>query len=443
MNVLKFGGSSLKDYNSMYRSAAIAKERCRPGDVVVVSALGGVTDNLIAIGNAAYDRREYSPLLEQGRTQHYNLITAAGIDPSVISDELQMLEKTLGKHDPNLKRWLDMIQSFGERASSKIFAEFLRKIMGMDAEAFFAGDVGYYVSGEHGNADPIPKIARDEMRKRFSGYNKIAVITGFVGIDLNGEVYTTGRGGSDLSAIQIANYLDAGVVELWSDVDGIKTANPKIVPNAITIDRMCFYEADQLAKHGAKLHPRSIEPAAQKNIPIYVFNTSNPNATKKGNFTLIDSQENQTASVVKGITMHPKYNDILVHIRVGRMSGGTGYLKLVGEMAESLDVGLLAGSETSIDFTVSEEEEEKLGGAESKLREIGEVRIEKGRKAIFAVGCGMRGAPGVSGRLFGALGKEEINIEAISQGNEINIGFVVNAKDAERAVNCIHDEFFG
>ncbi len=442
MKVIKFGGGSLENYENMYNSARVVKKRCQPGDIVVVSALGGVTDKLIEAGKKAHSGQSYYPFFKDIKSQHDNICIESGVWPRILDDDFSALENTLKNPEEDFRKWLDLVESFGEKVSSKLFAAFLARETETDARPFFTGNpnVGYFVSDNHGDAEPLPEVSREKVRENFLGQKFLAIVSGYIGVNPEKrEIYTGGRGASDLVATQIANYLGAEGVELWTHVNGVMTANPAIVPNAKTISDLCYEEAEQLSRWGAKLHPRCIPPAREADMPIYVFNTLDP----EGAYTVIGPEQCEIKGVVKGITMDPKVNDIIIKVKTNRMVGGRGFLKLIGEGAEELDIGLTSSSENSISFTIGESDAEILESESvKKLKKIGIVETRYNRKNVFAVGRGMEGTAGVSGRLFSAVGKEGINIELISQGNEINIGFAVKAEDAEKAVRAVHKEFF-
>ena len=293
-------------------------------------------------------------------------------------------------------------------------------------------------NADFGNAEPLDG-SYAAFKKSISKLKVVPVITGFIGKTEKGEVTTLGRGGSDYSAAIFGSAIDAEEIQIWTDVDGMMSADPKIVKNARTLEKVSFAEASELAYFGAKvLHPKTILPAVKKNIPVRVLNTFNA----EGKGTLILNEVGKNEQIVKSITC--KKNIILINVDSKRMLGAYGFLARLFDVfykyKQSVDV--VSTSEVSVSMTT--DNENNVGDIASDLKGIADVKVLKNKAVICVVGEGMRNTPGVSGRTFSVLGKNKINIEMISQGaSEINITFVVDGKDAENAVKVLHKEYYG
>ena len=287
-----------------------------------------------------------------------------------------------------------------------------------------------------------PSIAGEETFTNLDGnitkLDVVPVITGFIGKTKKGEITTIGRGGSDYTAGIIGVAINADEIQIWTDVDGIMSADPKIVSNAKTLVEVSFAEASELAYFGARvLHPKTIAPAMQKNIPVRVLNTFEPGS--KG--TIILSKAEKSNQIVKAVSY--KKGITLINIGSTRMLGSHGFLARIFNIFEknSKSIDMIATSEVSVSLTI--DNEQNIDTIVRELKKIAKVKVLKNRAIVCIVGEGMKHTQGVSGRTFTALGNKKINIEMISQGaSEINITFVVDGKDAEDAVKVLHEEYF-
>jgi len=439
MIVMKFGGTSIGGAEQIKDVADIVKSNLNKKPIVVVSAVTKITDKLIELANAASEGKG-NEVLDNIKKIHYDILEKLSLDKSLIRKDIEELSKIISKIKISKKvgnKILDSIQSFGERMSSKIVAAQLDKI-NVKARAFNSYDLGFVTTADFGNAEPLEKTF-DNLNNNIRRLDVVPVITGFIGKTENGEITTLGRGGSDYSAAIIGSVIDASEIQVWTDVDGIMSADPRIVTNAKTLENVSFAEASELAYFGAKvLHPKTILPAVKKNIPVRVLNTFNP----KGNGTLILNKAGKSKQIAKAITS--KKNIILINVDSKRMLGAYGFLARLFDVfykyKQSIDV--VSTSEVSVSMTINNDK--NLNDIVLDLKGIADVNVLNNRAVICVVGEGMRNTPGVAGRVFSMMGKNNINIEMISQGaSGINITFVVDNKDAEKAVKVLHEEFFG
>jgi len=438
MIVMKFGGTSVGGADEIRNVAEIVKSHLARKPVVVVSAVKGITDRLIELANHAKEGNG-DVVFSTIKNIHHGILEKLSLEKSLLDKDFNELQKAVRSVNGKMveAKTLDLFQSFGERMSSKIVAAQLSK-NNMEAQAFNTFDLGLITNSDFGNAEPLEE-AFTNLANNIKKMSFIPVITGFIGKTREGEITTLGRGGSDYTAGIVGAAINAGEIQIWTDVDGIMSADPKIVGDARTLEQVSFAEASELAYFGAKvLHPKTIIPAMEKNIPVRVLNTFNP----KGNGTLILNEVEKSKQTVKAITS--KRNITLIHVNSKRMLGAYGFLarlfEVFYEYKQSVDV--IATSEVSVSMTV--DNGKNIEDIASDLEGIADVKILKNKAVICVVGEGMRNTPGVAGRTFLVLGKNNINIEMISQGaSEINITFVVDGKDCDKAVKCLHEEYFG
>lgn len=438
MIIMKFGGTSVGSADRIKNTADIVKSHIAKKPVVVVSAVSGITDKLIGLGNASAEGKDNN-ILKNIKKIHYEILEKLGLDKSLLDKDFENLAKAV--KETNGKNFdakaLDLFQSFGEQLSSKIVAAQLSNA-GVKSQAFNSWDLGFLTNDEFGNSEPLEE-AFNNLNGNIKKLSVVPVITGFIGKTENGDITTLGRGGSDYSAGIIGAAIDADEIQIWTDVDGIMSADPRIVSNARTIERVSFAEASELAYFGAKvLHPKTILPAVKKNIPVRVLNSFNQN----GNGTLIVKDADKNKRAIKAITC--KKNIILIHVDSKRMLGAYGFLARLFEVfykyRQSVDV--ISTSEVSVSMTV--DNEKNINDIILDLKGIADVGISKNKAVICAVGDGMRNTLEVLGRIFGTIGGNMINVEMVSHGaSGINLTFIVDGKDAERAVKVLHEEYFG
>jgi len=448
--VMKFGGTSVEDSAAILRTAAIVAGRLRAGlnPIVVVSAMSKVTDTLLKAAAAVgkNDREGALGLTDSLRTRH--LSTAAEL---VTGDRLTSLQLNI-HHDfdalDDLLRGIsavgeltprtsDHVVSFGERLSSLIitaaFAE--QSIAGaqhIDARTVILTD------GHYGKATPNERAIENALTAQvlpLLDLGKVPVLGGFIG-SCDGITTTLGRGGSDYTAALIGGALHAGAIEIWTDVNGIMTTDPRIVPEALRVKTISFEEAAELAYFGAKvLHPATILPAVQKNIPVYVLNSRN--AENEG--TKITATPPPCASPFKSIAAKKQLT--IIDIVASRMLLAHGFLKAVFDVFDKhgCAIDMVATSEVSISVTV--DSRQALPAICEELSRIADVKCEGNKALICLVGEDIRGQAGISGQVFSAI--SHVNVRMISQGaSEINMSFMINEEDVEEAVRSLHRKFF-
>jgi len=437
MIVMKFGGSSVKDATKIKEVAEIVKSRLDKKPIVVLSAVKGITDKLIAALAESLEGNFDS--YEEIVKKHKEILKNLGLDEGFVDAELEELKKALEvnvNEKINDKKILDYISFFGERMSTKLLAGYMNKI-GIKSEAFVSGDIGLLTNSNFGEATFI-ESSYDKMNEAISKIDVLPIVTGFGGKDENGDFATFNRGGSDYVAALIGAAVNAEEIQIWTDVNGVMTTDPRIVDNAKTIQEISFNEASELAYFGAKvLHPKTIIPAIEKDIVVKVLNTYEPDHPG----TSIVSKVSGKGSV-KAIAC--KRNVSLVLINSTRMLNAHGFLAKIFTIFEkySRSVDMIATSEVSVSLTVNDDS--NLDKIQEELSKIAEVEVKNDKAIVCVVGEGMKNVPGIAGKIFGCLGKSDFNIEMISQGaSEINIGFVVDNDKAENVVKVLHKEYFG
>ena len=462
MLVMKFGGTSVGSPEAMKQAASVVgKMKSRYEKVVVVtSAMAGVTNRLIAAAKAAesgdlstYQEAQkellalHMSVVEKLITDEYEQATLAQWFKDRL-DELGRLCQSIAVLGELTPRGLDVVSGLGERMSAPLLAGVLRS-MGIDAKQVDATRL-IVTDNSFGNASPIMDTTCEKCRQVLvpmleSG--TVPVVTGFIGATKEGIPTTLGRGGSDYSASVIGACLDANEIQIWTDVNGVMTANPSVVPGARTLPRLSFTEAAELAYFGAKvLHPKTMLPAVEKEIPVRVLNTFDPD----GPNTLI-SKDGATDGSVKAITAIKDMS--LINVEGKGMIGVPGIAaRTFGTVAKhGISVLMIsqASSEQSICFVIPSESgrlavkalEEEFA-RELARRQIDRVEIMENVVVVAVVGAGMRGTPGIAARLFGALGEHGLNVIAIAQGSsEANISLVVTKEDADETVRRIHEAF--
>ncbi|MDR2070800.1 MAG: bifunctional aspartate kinase/homoserine dehydrogenase I [Treponema sp.] len=459
MLVLKFGGTSVGTAAAVEKLFSIVNDREHGHKVrvVVVSALSGMTDGLIAAARqAAGGDGGYTRLVEGMRRRHRDLAAglfdtesqkSAGVmidggfsELSRILDGVMILQELS-------PRSLDYIMSFGERLSASLIARFFSS-RGVNAEYLDAREV-VKTDRSYGAAQVIPGETYGNIRGYLEKRPALQIATGFIASDDEGHTTTLGRGGSDFSAAVFGAAIDAGAVEIWTDVDGILTADPRMVKTAFKIDRISYEEALELSHFGAKvLHPPTVRPALEKGIPIVIRNTFNP----AGSGTRITGEAQDSPYPIRGISSLG--NVTLLRLQGTGMVGVAGFSsRLFGALARRrISVILItqSSSEYSICFAVDPAAAAAAADAlkEEFEREIAAATIDEpvveGDLAVIAVvGSKMKRRSGISGKVFHALGRNGINIVAIAQGSsELNISAVISRHDEAKALNAIHEAFF-
>jgi aspartate kinase len=449
--VMKFGGTSVEDAPAILRTASIVESRVKKGlrPVVIVSAMAKVTDQLLACAAAALagrgDREAAIQIVARLRARHLQVATelvSGGrlapleLDINRAFDGLDELVRGIAVVGELTLRTSDLIVSFGERLSSVMvtaaFAERGLHSVHIDAREVILTDDHYSKAAPDEAA--IERALREKVLPLASA-ERVPVMGGFIG-SCNGITTTLGRGGSDYTAALVGGGLHAGAIEIWTDVDGIMTTDPRICPDALRVRTISFEEAAELAYFGAKvLHPATILPAVQKNIPVYVLNSRN--AANEG--TRITATPPPCASPFKSIAAKKKLT--IVDIVASRMLLAHGFLKMVFDIFDKhkCAIDMVSTSEVSISITV--DSREALPAICEELGRIADVKYESGKALICLVGEDIRGQSGIAAQVFAAV--SHVNIRMISQGaSEINMSFMINEEDVDEAVRSLHKRFF-
>jgi aspartate kinase len=448
MIVSKFGGTSVADAPAILRLIDIVRTRVAERPVVVVSALAGVTDMLLGLarraeaGNdaalddavgALVERHEQIAARLPGATAALEAIT---VDAEALQRELGCIDRrrvTLAE--------LDAIAGRGELWSSRLIAAALS---GAGIEAVWVDIRPILVTDDRfTRATPYLQVVNTRVReclRPLAEQGIVPVTQGFIGATATGVPTTLGRGGSDFTAAILGAALGALRVEIWTDVDGLMTADPRIVPSARTLSAASYEEAAELATFGARiLHPATALPLVRAGIPIVILNSSHPD--RRGTTVEPEAQLDLVGdSPIRSISW--KQNITVVNIRAPRMLGTYGFLRALFELFERHEtvVDVLASSEVSISLTI--EDRTRLDPLVRDLSELGEVWIEEHRAIVAIVGIGLRNTPGLAARVFNAVWPA--NVEIISQGaSSINMTFVVREEDGPDVVRRLHMEFFG
>jgi aspartate kinase len=448
---MKFGGTSVQDSAAIKQAVEIVASKHDRSPVVVVSAMAGVTDALLRVARLARERRfdEAVAIIDQLRERHLGTareLLGGTAEHSfyqvaqAIQEYLKELEgfarsvATLGELTP---RTQDAIVSFGERLSSPLVAAAL-DANGVPAQLVDSRD---FLITDDRFTSAAPNFAETEARSRdlllpIINSGVVPVAQGFIGSTKEGITTTIGRGGSDYSAAIIGAALGAEAIEIWTDVDGLMTADPRVVPNALRIRVISFAEASELSYFGAKvLHPNTVLPAVERGIRVHIYNTNNPACEG----TLILSAPKPSRNVVKSIAF--KRSVTIAIVNSTRMLLAYGFLRTIFEVFErhQTSVDVVTTSEVSVSMTL--DNADQLEAIKRDLGGIGDVSIERDKAIVCVVGDNLKFTPGVASRLFRAI--ENTNVNMISQGaSEINLTFVIDESDAERVVRSLHEEFF-
>ena len=448
MIVMKFGGSSVESAAAIERVAGIVARALARRPLVVVSAMGKTTEQLLTLGEEAaagekeqslarllrlreMHEREIGALLSQAGQENLRLILESHFN------EMGRLIGQIAEHGEFSPALSDAFAGYGERLASQLIALAFSSF-GLDAEHVDARCV-IVTDGRHKTAAPLYPQTYARIRDKISPLieaKRVPVLGGFIGATETGVPTTLGRGGSDFSAAIFGAGLGAEEIQIWTDVDGVMTCDPKLVPEAHRVKTISFAEAAELAYFGARvLHPSTLLPAVEKNIPVVVLNSRRPDVPG----TRIFARAVPCANVIKAISC--KKGIYIVNIRSTRMLMAHGFLQRIFESFSRAEtaVDMLASSEVSVSLTI--DDAARLPEICRELREFSDVTVEENHAIVCLVGDNVRYTPGVAARAFGAL--EGINIRMISQGaSALNIGFVVAAGDTEKAVNLLHQEFF-
>lgn len=453
MKVLKFGGTSVGSAENIRRVKDIVKSQ-QDDVIVVVSALGGMTDKILNAAKMAVLGTEYFNTEITGIKQRHEEVvnalfegesqTKVKLQVHELLDELAKVIQGVSMIGELTPKTLDKIGGFGERLSSYIISQFIDGSQWIDSSKIIKTDSAF------GRALVDFKLSNQLIQAAFANFKGVCVAPGFVSSNSAGEYTTLGRGGSDYTASIFAAALNVDVLEIWTDVDGFMTADPRVIRKAYTIQSLSYSEAMELSHFGAKvIYPPTILPVYQKGIPVQIKNTLNP----AGEGSLIrESQPNGKDRPIKGISSIS--NISLITVQGLGMVGVTGIsMRLFGALArENISVILIsqASSENSISFAVdtlkAEIAEEAIKiefDREIAALQINKVEVENGLSIVAIVGENMKHTTGIAGKLFNTIGKNGINIIAIAQGaSELNISWVVKDTDLRKTLNVVHESFF-
>jgi bifunctional aspartokinase / homoserine dehydrogenase 1 len=454
MKVLKFGGSSIGSAEKILQVNKIIESQ-QESCIVVVSALINVTDQLIAITTMAMKRNElYKTEVKSLEKRHLEIVKnlIKSDDQTSIIGKIKSLFNELedilngifllGESSPKIQ---DLVLSFGERTSAYIISKIFTKGKLYDARKFIRTNSNF------GSAKVDFDLSEALIREEFKVLDHVPVIPGFIGSDENNETTTLGRGGSDYTAALIASALNASILEIWTDVDGFMSADPRKVPKAYAIDSLTYAEAIELSHFGAKVvYTPTIHPVYKKNIPIVVKNTFNPSA--KGTIISSDVSDTDSKLLIKGVS---SIDDIsLITVQGAGMVGVTGtsmrVFRALGKSKTNAILITQASSEFSICIAVIPQDAKKAKSAieeefqtEINLRNEIKVIVEDNLSVIAIVGERMRNTPGISANLFKSLYHNGINVIASAQGSsELNISVVIKRENLAKALNSIHEGFF-
>lgn len=458
---MKFGGTSVGDGPKIRNVAELVKRYYDRGDevVAVASAMTGITDRLFEMAQMAKDTCSVSGIegiFAEVATRHAAAIDGAIADPDIRREVSLVVEQRLAELKNALvavcylgeltNRSLAFVYSFGERMSVPILAGAIRSL-GVPSVALTGGEAGIVTDSKFESAKPDPATdakVKERLVPLLKG-RTLPAVTGFVAANAAGTITVLGRGGSDYSASIIGAAIDADEIWIYTDVNGIMTTDPRIVPSARTLACVTYLEAMEMSYFGAKvLHPKTIEPAVKKGIPVRVLNTFQPD--HPGTVVLMEDAAGN-GKLVKAVTMIK--NIALVTISGAALADTPGTAGRIFSALAREDVSIVMISQASSEFNVSLAiDGAQAGRAVAALRrEFGDdpahgVTCDGNVCVIAVVGERMAGSPGVAGRIFTALGEYDINIRMISQGSsEANISFVVDKGAAQRAVQVLHDVF--
>ncbi|MDQ6678401.1 MAG: lysine-sensitive aspartokinase 3 [Acidobacteriota bacterium] len=444
---MKFGGSSVESAQAIERVAGIVKSREERRPVVVVSAMGKTTNKLLAIAQSAVrgKREEYLGQIHDLRDFHSRearhlvaLSDRTALDRTLDDhfQELTELAKGLAVLGELTPRATDAIASYGERLSSYIVTLAFRHLgiaaIHMDARQLIVTD------NRHTQAAPLypETYARLAERVPQASRDHVIVMGGFIGATREGVTSTLGRGGSDFTASLVGAGISAEEIQIWTDVDGMLTADPSLVPDGHRVRTISFAEAAELAYFGAKvLHPATVVPAVEKNIPVLILNSRRPEVEG----TRIVAEGVHCSNAVKSIACKRRVS--LVNIHSTRMFMAHGFLRRIFEVFDRYEtsVDMVATSEVSVSLTI--DDPSRFAAIFAELEQFAEVTIENDQAIICLVGENIRHTPGVSLSVFRAL--EGVNVRMISQGASLlNLSLVVSGQDLSRAVRALHEELF-
>jgi len=452
IKVMKFGGTSVGSVDAMLRTVDIIR-REPASKVVVVSAMSGVTNGLIGMMRESEHKAEAS--LRQLAQRHLETARATMGEAEFVEYAPLLQQRVEGLRDHlhayhqaprghEKKVLYDTISSWGERLSSLTMAYILRS-QGCDALAMTSEEAGIVATGSPGNGTADLYSTSVNLKARvlpLLGRGRTPIITGFYGMDATGRPLTFGRGGSDYSGSVVGNGLDADMVEIWTDVDGFMTADPRVVPDAITLEEMDYNEAAELAYFGAKvLHPRTIEPARRKCVQVWVKNTFNPD----GKGTKIHKIRSPARNMLRSVAV--KRDLSIVKVYSGEIAYQPGLISKILDSITANGVTTYAVS-TSLSTLAVVVPQEQVAEVVERLRELKDevekVHVKEGVSLVCAVGDSMLDSCGVSAKVFATVAEAGANVELISEGaSDVALNFVVSNERAVAVVKLLHERYIG
>jgi len=444
MIVMKFGGSSVANRKQIEKVLSIVRARAARSPLVVSSAHKGMTDALLK-GAREAAAGVYAPehVIEKQRA----IARELGCDDELLApffDEIATLFRGLSLVRELSARSIDYAASFGERLAVRVIADYFTR-EGLPAKAFDVWDLGFVTDAQFGSARPLPGYEAEMKRlvKERVPAGVVPIVTGFVGRTETGDITTVGRNGSDLTATLVGAAIEAEEVEIWSDTDGVMTADPSVVPGARSIPVMRFEEAAELAYFGSRvLHPSTLVPAIRKNIPVRVLNTNRPEhpgtVIQHGDGAVDEAPVSRAATSIAY-----RGGQIAVTITSTRMFGAAGFLAEAFEVLgrHEVVVDMIATSEISVSFTT--DQREPLERALPELRTLGDVRLEADKTLMVVVGYRLAAQAGLGAAILGAMAEAGVNVEMVSFGmKSISLTMLMSDRDVGRAAAVLHERLF-
>jgi aspartate kinase len=450
MIVMKFGGTSVESAAAIGRAAAIVRTRLERRPLVVVSAMGKTTNRILAAADKAAAGSLEDALHEVDEVEAFHRAEGSAAIATALHGRMEaVLQREFGSLDSAMEQiaeagevtpalW-DAAASHGERLSSALVALAFEG-MGMEA-AHLDGRAVIITDSQHTQALPWYRRTYARLKEKAAPLlesHGVVVMGGFIGSSTSGVTTTLGRGGSDFSAAIVGAGLDAEEIQIWTDVDGMLTCDPRMLPGGRRLKKVSFEEAAEMAYFGAKvLHPAMLLPAVEKNIPVRVLNSQRPEMDG----TLIVGETVRSTNPVKSIAC--KRGVTVVNVRSLRMLMAHGFLHRIFDVFDryKTPVDMVATSEVSVSLTI--DQTQMLGEIEAELSKIAEVTVTPGQAIVCLVGEAIRETPGVGARVFGALARAGVNVRLISQGASLlSLSITVEDADVTKAASALHDELF-
>ena len=439
---MKFGGTSVGSAEQIRRVGKIIADRRERSPVVVVSAVGGITDRLWKLARLAVDPESSAAaeaLLAEIVRVHTDILEEVELPQDLLDDlfgEFRDLVRGISLIREVTERTHDYLVSFGERLSSRIVSGHLTKV-GTPSRAFDAFAVGLITDGRFGAARPLDDVD-DRIREHLGGLKVVPVITGYIGRNESGEITTLGRGGSDYSASIFGAALGAEEIQIWTDVDGVMTCDPRLDPNATYLEKLSFAEASELAFYGAKvIHPQTMIPAIRKSIPIRVLNTNRP----EFGGTLIVDQLDDSERYVKSISV--KDHVAVVNVIAAPMLNQYGFLAKIADVFTKYEVviDMIATSEVSVSMTTDQSVD--LDPVINDLAKFSEVRVDRDKAIVSVVGERLQEAEGFAARVFDTVRDVGARVDMISYGaTRLNLSFLISSARSPEVVKALHQKLF-